>query len=313
MSPKDYYRLIRNSVIAWQSDYASSLGAAIAFYTAFSIAPLMIILIAVAGAVWGEDAVRGELMQQLGGLIGSDAAAGIQALIRDADRPNQGLTATLASAAVLIWSSTRVFAELQSALDRIWEVPKAARMQGIWRTLRTRLLSFGLVLGLAFLLLVSLVISTGLAALGQWAGGYFPGMEAVLQLLNAVITFGVTTVLFAMIFKFMPQAAIAWRDVWTGALVTAMLFEIGKLLIGLYVGKSASVSVLAAAGSLIILLIWVYYAALVFLLGAEFTWIYARDHGSRRNKANAGQADPARGQAPPNKAVEPNAQQGLYK
>ncbi|WP_245220201.1 YihY/virulence factor BrkB family protein [Pusillimonas caeni] len=284
MRPRDYYDLTRNSIRAWQDDYASSLGAAIAFYTAFSIAPLMIIIIAVAGFVWGEEAVRGQLIHQLGDIVGNDAAAGIQALIRDADRPSQGLTATLISAGVLIWGSTRVFAELQTALDRIWEVPKTQRVQGIWRTIRARLLSFGLVLGLAFLLLVSLVVTTGLAALGAWAGSFFPGMETVLQLANTVITFAITTVLFAMIFKFMPQARIAWRDVWIGALVTAVLFEIGKLLIGMYVGKSTSISVLAAAGSLIILLIWVYYAAQVFLLGAEFTWIYARHYGSHRGR-----------------------------
>ena len=287
MKLKDYFKLIRDSVSAWQKDYASSLGAAIAFYTAFSIAPLMVILIAVAGFVWGEDAVRGELIQQLGSIIGNDAAAGVQALIRNADRPSQGVTATLISVGVLIWGSTRVFAELQSALDRIWKVPKAVRVQGVWRTIRARLLSFGLVLGLAFLLVVSLVISTGLAAVGQWAGGLFPGFEAILQFANALISFGAITVLFAMIFKFMPQAKIAWKDVWIGALVTAALFEAGKLLIGMYVGKSASISVLAAAGSLIILLIWVYYAALVFLLGAEFTWIYARNYGSHRVESGA--------------------------
>lgn len=279
---RDYLTLTRNSIKAWQEDYAASLGAAIAFYTAFSIAPLMIILIAIAGFVWGEDAVRGELIRQLGGVVGSEAAAGIQALIRNADRPQQGITATLISVGILVWGSTRVFAELQIALDRIWKVPQATRQQGIWNTIRTRLLSFGLVLGLAFLLIVSLVVSTGLAALGQWAGGLFPGMEAVLQLANTLITFCITTFLFAMIFKFMPRATIAWRDVWIGAIVTALLFELGKILIGMYVGKSASVSTLAAAGSLIVLLIWVYYAAQVFLLGAEFTWIYARTHGSHR-------------------------------
>src|SRR5690606_14020088 len=255
LRPRDYYDLTRNSIRAWHEDYAASLGAAIAFYTAFSVAPLMIILIAVAGFVWGEEAVRGELIRQLGDLVGSDAAAGIQALIRGADQPSQGVTATLISVGVLIWGATRVFAELQTALDRIWEVPRTERAQGIWGTLRARLLSFGLVLGLAFLLLVSLVVTTGLAALGQWAGSFFPGMETLLQLANTLVTFAIITVLFAMIFKFMPQATIAWRDVWIGALVTAVLFEIGKLLIGMYVGKSASVSVLAAAGSLIILLI----------------------------------------------------------
>lgn len=285
MRPKDYLDLTRNSITAWTEDRASSLGAAIAFYTAFSVAPLLIIIIAIAGFVWGEDAVRGELIQQLSGLVGSEAATGIQALIRSADRPAQGLTATLISGGVLIWGATRVFAELQAALDRIWEVPQNAHAQGIWRTIRARLLSFGLVLGLAFLLLVSLVVSTGLAALGQWAGGFFPGMETLLQALNTIITFFITTILFAMIFKFMPQARIAWKDVWIGAFVTAILFEVGKILIGMYVGKSASVSVLAAAGSLIILLIWVYYAAQVFLLGAEFTWIYARHYGSHREPA----------------------------
>ncbi|WP_397475978.1 YihY/virulence factor BrkB family protein [Pusillimonas sp.] len=287
MRPKDYYHLTRDSIKAWKEDYAASMGAAIAFYTAFSIAPLMIIIIAIAGFVWGEDAVRGELIRQLGGIIGNDAAAGIQALIRNANRPSQGITATLISVGVLVWGSTRVFAELQSALDRIWEVPQAARQKGILNTVRARLLSFGLVLGLAFLLIVSLVISTGLAALGQWTGGLFPGMEALLQFANTLLTFGITTILFAMIFKFMPQAAIAWRDVWIGAIVTAVLFEAGKLLISMYVGKSASVSTLAAAGSLIVLLIWVYYAAQVFLLGAEFTWTYARHHGSHRDSAGA--------------------------
>ena len=287
MRPRDYYRLTRDSIKAWQEDYAASMGAAIAFYTAFSIAPLMIIIIAIAGFVWGEDAVRGELIRQLGGVIGTDAAAGIQALVRDADQPSQGITATLISIGVLIWGATRVFAELQSALDRIWEVPQAVRQQGILSTIRARILSFGLVLGLAFLLIVSLVVSTGLAALGQWAGGFFPGMEALLQIANTVITFGITTVLFAMIFKFMPQAAIAWKDVWIGAVVTAVLFELGKIVIGIYVGKSSSVSVLAAAGSLIVLLIWVYYAAQVFVLGAEFTWTYARQHGSHRDSASA--------------------------
>lgn len=283
MRPKDYFDLTRNSITAWTEDRASSLGAAIAFYTAFSVAPLMIIIIAVAGSVWGEEAVRGELIQQLSSLVGSDAASGIQALIRNADRPAQGIAATLISVGVLVWGATRVFAELQSALDRIWEVPASAQARGIWLTIRARLLSFGLVLGLAFLLLVSLVISTALAALGQWAGGFFPGMETLLQAINTIITFFITTVLFAMIFKYMPQARIAWKDVWIGALVTAVLFEIGKILIGMYVGKSTSVSVLAAAGSLIILLIWVYYAAQVFLLGAEFTWIYARHYGSHRD------------------------------
>ncbi|CAM5566999.1 YihY/virulence factor BrkB family protein [Eoetvoesiella caeni] len=282
MRLKDFFRLVKCSVSGWQDDYASSMGAAIAFYTVFSIAPLIIIVIAVAGFVWGEDAVRGEILHQLSGIVGRDAAAGVQSMIKSASQPAQGLTATIVSAVILIWGSTQVFAELQSALDRIWKVPAEVRRSGIFNTLRSRVLSFGVVLGLAFLLLVSLIVSAGLAALGQWTGGFFPGWELVLQCLNTLASVVVTTVLFAMIFKFMPQAKIAWHDVWVGALVTAVLFEVGKVLIGMYVGKSSAISALTAAGSLVVVLIWVYYAAQVFLLGAEFTWFYANHYGSRR-------------------------------
>ncbi|HEY9281163.1 MAG TPA: YihY/virulence factor BrkB family protein, partial [Eoetvoesiella sp.] len=239
----------------------------------------------------GEDAVRGEVIRQLGGLVGADGAAGVQALIKSADKPVQGMGAATVSVVILIWGATRVFAELQSALDRIWKVPASVINSGILNTLRARLLSLGLVLGLAFLLLVSLVISAALAALGHWAGGALPGWEFFLQALNTLVSISIATVLFAMIFKFMPKAKIAWRDVWVGALVTAILFEIGKVLIGVYVGKSSTISSLTAAGSLVVVLIWVYYAAQVFLLGAEFTWFYAAKHGSRAlsNSADAKQ------------------------
>ncbi|PLC48178.1 ribonuclease BN [Pollutimonas subterranea] len=280
MRVKEFFHLGKESVTAWLEDGAPSMGAAIAFYTTFSIAPLLVIVIAVAGFVWGEDAVRGEIVRQIGGMVGPDSASGVQNLIESADKPAQGITATLFSVIVLVVGSTTVFAELQSALDRIWEVPATAK-SGILATLRARLLSFGLVLGLAFLLIVSLILSAALAAFGQWTTGLFPGWELLLQVINAVVSLGIATVLFAMIYKFMPQAKIAWRDVWVGALVTAILFEVGKTLIALYVGKSSTISSLTAAGSLVILLIWVYYAAQVFLLGAEFTWIYARRHGSR--------------------------------
>lgn len=283
-----FFQLAKSSVTAWQDDYASSMGAAIAFYTVFSIAPLMIIVIAVAGFVWGEDAVRGELIRQLGTLIGMDGAVSIQSLLRSVNKPTQGIAATTVSVVILIWGSTQVFAELQSALDRIWQVPASMKKSGILNTFRTRLLSFGLVLTLAFLLLVSLMTSAGLAALAQWSGGLFPRWEFLLQSLNTAVSLLATTVLFAMIFKFMPQAKIAWRDVWTGAIVTAILFEAGKILIALYVGKSSALSSLAAAGSLVAILIWVYYAAQVFLLGAEFTWLYATRYGSRVNGVERG-------------------------
>lgn len=285
MHLKGFFNLAKKSVIAWKDDDASSLGASIAFYTAFSIAPLLIIVIAIAGFVWGEDAVRGEIIRQLGGLVGQEGASGVQSLLRSADKPAQGLTATIISVGILIVGATTVFAELQNALDKIWKAPARETISGIWSLLRARLLSFGLVLGLAFLLLVSMIVSTLLAVMGQWTGGLLPGWELLMQALNTVVSVGIATVLFAAIYKFMPQVHIAWRDVWVGALVTAVLFEVGKFLIGMYVGKSAMISSLTAAGSLVVVLVWVYYAAQIFLLGAEFTWIYANEHGSRSKPA----------------------------
>ncbi|CAN5198561.1 YihY/virulence factor BrkB family protein [soil metagenome] len=280
MNFKYFYTLVKKSVTAWIDDYAPSMGAAISYYTVFSIAPLMIIVIAVAGFVWGREAVQGEIVGQLSGLIGREGAQGVQALIESANQPTKGLVATAISIALLIIGATTVFAELQSSLDRIWQVPKAPRISGLWAILRSRLLSLGFILGLGFLMLVSLVTSAALAALGSWANGLLPGWETLLYLINTLFSLGVATVLFAMIFKVMPQAKVGWRDVWIGAGVTAVLFEVGKWLISLYIGKSSVTSSFAAAGSLVVLLVWVYYSAQIFLLGAEFTWVYANDHGS---------------------------------
>lgn len=174
-----------------------------------------------------------------------------------------------------------MFGELQSDLDRIWRVPAAATENGLWTLLRKRLLSFGLVLGLGFLLLVSLIVSAAIAAFGKWWDGLFAGWEALLHALDFTISFAITTLLFAMIYKFMPRAKIAWRDVWVGAAVTALLFEIGKFLIGFYLGKTSVASGFGAAASLVVLLVWVYFAAQIFLLGAEFTWVYSHAHGSK--------------------------------
>ncbi len=287
---KRFYNLAKKSVSAWIDDYAPSMGAAISYYTIFSMAPLLIIVIAVAGFIWGREAVEGQLFGQLSALVGSDGAAGIQTLVASADKPAAGIVATAISVGVLIFGSTTVFAELQSALDRIWQVPESEKKSGIWSTIRSRLLSFGLILCLAFLLMVTLVVSAAVSALGSWAYGLFPGWEVVLQGVNICVSLAITTLLFALIYKMMPQATIAWRDVWVGAGVTAVLFEIGKLLIGLYLGKSSITSSFAAAGSLVIVLIWVYYAAQVFLLGAEFTWVYANEHGSRSKDKNPGLA-----------------------
>lgn len=310
---KHFFGLIKDSVKAWIDDDAPSMGASVAFYTVFSIAPLLLIVIAVAGAVWGEDAVRGEIMSQVSGLVGQDGAEGVETLLKGADEPKQGAIATLISLVVLAVGATTVFAELQRALDRIWKVPAREKVSGIWNTIRARLLSFGLVLGLAFLLLVSLIVSAFFGALGRWGAGLLPGWEVLLQGLNTTASLAMMTVMFAAIFKFMPQARIAWRDVWIGAFVTAVLFEIGKVLIGLYVGKSSAISSLTAAGSLVVVLIWVYYASQIFLLGAEFTWTYASKHGSHAGGDDAQRAgddiDHASGKAGSRteKAARPNS------
>lgn len=282
MHLRRFYDLAKKAVNAWLDDYAPSMGAAIAFYTVFSMAPLVIIVIAVAGFFWGREAVQGQLFEQVAALVGADGAKAVESVVQGAQAPTQGIIATVVSIVVLLVGSTTVFAELQSALDRIWQVPESEKKSGIWNTIRARLLSFGLVLALSFLLIVSLIISAMLSAMGSWAANLLPAWELLLQAINIVVALGFTTVLFAMIYRFMPRASVAWRDVWTGALVTAVLFEIGKFLIGLYVGKASVASSYAAAGSLVVVLIWVYYAAQVFLLGAEFTWVYANEHGSRR-------------------------------
>lgn len=290
---KHLFKMCKKAVTAWVDDFAPSMGAAISYYTVFSLAPLLVIVIAVAGAVFGRDAVQGQIVAQLSGLIGNEGAIAVQGLIKSASDPTKGLVASVISFVVLVIGATTVFAELQSALDRIWHVPEKAKPSGIWGLLRSRFLSFGLVLGLAFMLMVSLIVGAGIAAFGNWASGLAPGSEILLQVINIAVSFAITTLLFAMIYKLMPSVRIAWRDVWVGAGVTAALFEVGKLLIGLYIGKSGVTESFAAAGSLVVLLAWVYYAAQIFLLGAEFTKVYAAEHADAPagNEADAEKTD----------------------
>jgi membrane protein len=280
--------LIKLSVLSWRKDYASSMGGALAYYTLFSIAPVLIIVIAVAGFFLGPEAARGEIVTQLRGLLGDDGAAAVQGLLESASQPEEGLVATITGFVLLLLGATTVFAELQSDLDRIWRAPAPQAISGVWALLRARLLSFSMVLVLAFLLLVSLVVSAALAALGNWWGGWFEGWAIVLEVLNFLVSFAITTGLFAMIYKLLPRADIAWRDVWIGAAVTALLFAIGKFLIGLYIGRSGIASGFGAAGSFVVLLVWVYYSTQIFLLGAEFTWVYAHERGSRRGRPRPG-------------------------
>ncbi len=286
---RQQWQLIEAAVSAWVDDYAPSMGAALSYYTLFSLAPLLIIVIEVAGMVFGQDAAQGEIVAQLRGIMGDEGARAVEGLLKTVREPAKGVVATLAGIAILLLGATAIFGELQSALDRIWRVP-ALKKSGLWHLLRTRALSFGLVLGLGFLLVVSLVASAALAALGKWWGAWFEGWGVVLEILNFVISFGIFTLLFATIYKVMPRARISWRDVWTGGAVTALLFTVGKVLIGLYLGKSSLASGFGAAGSFVVLLAWVYYSAQIFLLGAEYTWVYANRHGSRVQQAAPGAA-----------------------
>ena len=277
------FDLCRKAVMSWLADYAPSMGAALAYYTVFSIAPLLLIVISVAGLVFGEAAARGAIFEQLSGLMGQEGAMAVQGLLSSVNKPAEGIVATVTGVALLVLGATTVFRELQDALDRIWRAP-AQPIGGAWKMVRTRLLSFGLIMGIGFLLMVSLVASAAFAALGKWWAPMFGGWALIGQFINFVFGFGVTVVGFAMIYKLMPRAQVQWRDVWVGAAVTALLFSIGKHLIGLYIGKSSVASGFGAAGSLVVVLVWVYYSAQIFLLGAEFTWVYAHEHGSLKGQ-----------------------------
>jgi membrane protein len=274
------WQLLKDAAISWLDDYAPSMGAALAYYTLFSIAPLLLIVISVAGLFFGEQAARGEIMGQLGSLMGPTSARAVEELLQGLNRPGTGVMGTLVGLLVMLVGATSVLGELQDAMDRIWRTPAPPTGGSLWRLLRARLLSLGLLLAVGFLLMVSLVASAAFAALSKWWAPVFGGWALVGQIVNFVFGFAVTVVGFAMIYKLMPRAKVEWRDVWVGAAVTALLFSIGKHLIGLYIGKSSVASGFGAAGSLVVVLVWVYYSAQIFLLGAEFTWVYAHEHGS---------------------------------
>ena len=278
-----WWPLIKGAVTAWIDDYAPSMGAALSYYTVFSLAPVLLIVISVAGLIFGAEAARGEIFGQLRGLMGTDAAKAVEDILTSVNKPTEGITATVIGLVLLFIGATTVFGELQDALDRIWRAPQRDKTSGWWGLIRARLLSFGMILGIAFLLIVSLVLSAATAALGKWWSGAFGSWEVLAQVVNLLVGFVFTTVGFAMIYKIMPRVNIRWHDVWLGAAVTALLFTIGRFLIGLYIGKSGIASGFGAAGSLVIIFVWVYYSAQIFLLGAEFTWVYARTFGSMRN------------------------------
>jgi membrane protein len=279
MDVKSGFGLVKESFKEWRKDGALDLGAALAYYTIFSLAPLLLIVIGVAGLVWGREAVQGQLVGELQGLVGPQGGEAIQTMIANAGKERTGVLATIVGVVTILFGATGVFVQLQNALNRVWSV-EAKPGAGLWSFLRTRLISFGMMLGIGFLLLVSLVLSTAVAAVNTWATGRMPGLEVLAQILTFLGSFALTTLLFAMIFKVLPDVEIAWRDVWVGAVTTALLFTVGKLLIGLYLAKSSVASTYGAAGSLVILLLWIYYSSQILFLGAEFTEVYASRYGS---------------------------------
>lgn len=275
--------MLVGAVEEWINDRASSKGAALAFYTLFSLAPVMVMVLAIAGAVFGDEAARGAIFRELHGLVGPSGAEAIQLLLANARNEKAGVIATISALVLLAIGATTVFGELKDSLDEIWEVPPS-RQSGIIVFIRTRLLSFSLILVLAFLLLVSLSINAALGALQKYLGGFWSDATYILLPASSSVSFAVITCLFAAIYKLLPQVKLPWRDVWIGSLVTATLFIAGKRLIGAYLGNSEFSTSYGAAGSVIALLMWVYYSAQIFFLGAELTRQYALWFGSLRDK-----------------------------
>lgn len=293
-------KLLKSTFADWMEDNALRLSAALAYYSIFSIAPLLIIAISVAGLVLGPEAVRGHLQGQLEGYIGTQAAQSVQSMVQSASKPSQSWFGAIIGFATLLLGASGVFGQLKDALNTIWEV-QAAPGTGLWRLVRDRLLNFGMVLVIGFLLLTSLVVTTALAALS----GYFESLFGIPAVVGGVFGFlvslGVVTALFAVIFKVLPDARIAWRHVWIGAFVTGLLFELGKFGLGFYLGREGTASGFGAASSVVLLLLWVYYASCILLFGAEFTQVYARENGH--------EIKPARGAVAV--TTERRAQQGL--
>lgn len=277
---KDVWPIVKETVSDWSDDNASRLAAALACYTLLSIAPLLVLSVAVAGLAFGEEAARGQIVGQIGAIVGTEAGSAVQTIAANANKPAAGVLSTIVGVLVLLFGASGVFNELVNALNAIWEV-EAKPNQGIWGFIRHRFFSFAMVLAVAFLLLVSLVVSAALAAAGKFFEQYLPGGEVVWQVVNFVVGLAVTTLLFASIFKVIPDVVIRWRDAWIGGLFTAVLFALGKLALGLYIGKSGTTSSFGVAGSLVALVLWVYYSSQILFLGAEFTQVYSRRFGGR--------------------------------
>ena len=277
---KPFFKLLKEAFRQWQQDKASLLAAALAYYTVFSITPLLVIAIAIAGAVFGQDNARGAILEQINELVGNQGAQAIETALNNANQPQLSSVASTISVVVLLIGASGVFAQLQEALNTVWNV-KAKPNGGIWQLIRKRLLSFGMVLAIGFLLLVSLILSAILSAVSNLEINLLPAFTPLWQLLNLAISFSLISLLFALIYKYLPDVKIRWKDVWVGAIMTALLFTLGKSLIGLYLGRGSLGSAYGAAGSLIVFLAWVFYSAQILLFGAEFTQVYAREYGRK--------------------------------
>jgi membrane protein len=287
-----YVELVRQAGVAWVDDRAPTLGAALAFYSAFSLAPLLIIVTALAGVVFGDAAARAAMAAQLAGVVGAPAAEALKAVLEAEQNRKSGMFATIVGVVTMLVGATTILVELQDDLDYIWKAPKRAG-SGLRSMLRARLLSLGMILGIGFLLLVLLLLNGVTGAFQLYSESRFPGSaQVLLPLWNAIFSIGAFTVLFAMLYKWLPNACSAWKDVWMGAFITAILFAVGRFAIGLYLARSATASAYGAAGTLVALLLWLYYSAQVFLFGAEFTCIYANYRaGSRIGRLNPGGLD----------------------
>jgi membrane protein len=289
--PQKAWVLLKETVTEWIEDKVPRLGAALAFYSILSMAPLLVIVVAIAAFAFGEEAAQGRIVKQLDDLVGSDGAKAVETMIKNSQQPRTGIVATVIGIATLLIGAAGVFGQLQDALNTVWEVqPKPGR--GFWGFIHDRFLSMAMVLGVGFLLLVSLVLSAGLSALGDYLNSLVNGLAPIMQVVNMVLSFGVFTALFGLIFKILPDVKIPWRNVWIGAAITALLFTIGKYLIGLYLGRSSVGSAYGAAGSLVVLVVWIYYSAQIVLFGAEFTQVYTKHYGPHPEPSECAEAIP---------------------
>jgi membrane protein len=291
MQARELIRLFGAALAAWWNDNVPRMGASLAYYTLFAIAPVLLVATAVAGLVFGEEAVRGELVGQIDQLVGRDGGRAVQALVEGASRRDSGLVASVVGAVTFLLASTGAFLELQAALDDIWHVKPRPDLN-LRAFLADRLRSFGLVLAIGFLLLVSLAVSAAIAAASSWLGRLAPELPLLWNVVNLLTSLLVTWALFMMLYSFLPDVRLEWRDVAVGAFVTAILFTLGKQLIGLYLGQSAAASTYGAAGSVVLLLLWVYYSSQIVLLGAEFTRVYADRAGFKMPVETFAEPDP---------------------